>query len=1594
MLSATLVANAAINIAQVPLFVNQAVAPLALLVMGRDHKLYYEAYNDASDLNRDGSIDTGYEPGIDYYGYFDSYKCYSYVSGVFTPAATTATKKCSGAGEWSGDFLNYVTMTRIDTLRKVFYGGRRSTDGTSQTILERTHIPQDAHSWGKEYQSIARDGYDIREYTPLSLPGAGRYHILANTTLLAGTAPLLRVLENTGFRVWEWVSIERPVAGDKCLNGGSGPSCTSAGGNYNSTPANHVEYEWLVSQFANADHLYGSGVPINGQINGSGNPYGGNDYYLTIFKGQLNVAAPGTYEFAVDGDDAVEVIIDDTVVASFYGAHAECNCTTHKDSIDLASGSHEIEFRHQEKDGGDNYFLHWNGPDSGNNWQLVPALSFSGLTQSTYDVVIPASARTDYTVRVEVCKAGLLESNCQSYPSGAVKPTGLLHEFGEDDTMMFGLLTGTYAKNLDGGVLRKNIESFSNEVDPSTGQFDSSVDGIVHTIDALKTVDFGGSYEYGCGWITTRAVNSGECTMWGNPVGEMMYEGLRYFAGKTSATADFAIPTTGNFDKDLGLPLPAWSDPYDATTGYPSCAKPFQLVISDINPSYDTDKLPGSYFGSGFAGDITGLNVQTEATTISSTEIGGTVLSYIGQSGSNYDGAPTAKNVSGLGNIRGLSPEEPTKRGGYYSASVAYYGLRNDINAAPGDQNMQTFAVALASPLPRIEIPVSGQTVTLVPFAKSVGGSSISSAEGDFQPTNTIVDFYVESLTPTSGTFRINYEDVEQGADHDMDAIVVYTYTVNPDQTITVNLDSTYAAGGIIQHMGYVISGTTADGVYLDVRDVDTAAASDPDYFLDTPNTAGTALPLTKTRTFTPGSGTAASLLRDPLWYAAKWGGFIDSDADDIPQGTEWDGDGDGTPDTYFQVTNALGLQSQLRSAFTEIVARTGSASAVATNSTRLDTDTLIYQARFNSGDWHGELLAYRINPDGTVGSVLWDAADQIPAAASRNIYTIDPTVSAGARGREFLWGSTYLTTAQMDALNTDSAGTNDGLGQQRLAYLRGDSSQEQQNGGSLGFRDRVKVLGDVVNSDPWYVGTENFGYDRLPGSEGSDYESFRSTSSYNSRRKMLYVGANDGMMHAIDAEYGTEIFTYVPNAVFPELSALTSSNYGHQYYVDGPLRSGDAYIDPTGSGTDAWRTVLLGSTGGGGRAIYALDVTDPDDFTTSAAAQRVLWEFSNSNDAELGYTVGQPAVVRMANGKWAAMFGNGYNSASGKAQLFIVDVEDGSLIARLDTQTGSAAAPNGLTTPTPIDVDGDRIVDFVYAGDLFGNMWKFDVRSNSPLVWGVVFSNLGVPVPLFTACDATPCTGSNFQPVTAKAQVGLHPDGGLMVYFGTGSYFQDGDDIVGATPQVHSFYGIRDVGLPVLGSRLLLTEQEILAEIAAGAELATDGAENPSDEYDVRVTSDNAVDYSGGELGWYIDLVSPVNGEEGERVVAAPLLRGGRIIFTTVIPDPDPCAYGGDSWLMEMEAVSGSRLTESPFDLDGDGEFTDADYVIVYIAGVEVRAPVSGQRSNIGIIKTPGIISAGTKEFKYTSGSSGLLGKTTESSSTFTGRQSWRQVR
>ncbi len=1401
---------------------------MTMLVMGRDHKLYYEAYNNASDLNGDGVLDIRFKPSIIYFGYFDSSKCYNYSNNTFVPsgAASGTLKTCSG--NWSGNFLNYITTSRMDALRKVLYGGYRQTDTASKTILERAYIPQDAHSWGSEYRSVAVDGYDIADYSPFNAPTGSNYHLFANVTLKndGSQLPRLRVAQNVGYRIWEWVSIERPVTGSYADDGG----------------------------------------------------------------GRTNIS----------------------------------------------------------------------------------------------------SSISDYIVRVEVCNKTIgVEDNCQIYPNGNNKPIGLLQEYGENNSMYFGLLTGSYNNNLEGGVLRKNISSITDEINLSTGQLSSTI-GIIRTIDNLRFTGFGGNYVHDCNasssWITTRPINNGECRMWGNPIGEMMYETLRYFAGKGSPTPTFA--TSGGTDGSLNLPTPTWTNPYASPT--PWCAKSNMLVISDITPSYDNNSVPGSYFSS-FSGDLSGFNTQTLAQTIWNDEIGGTSTHFIGQSGIDYDGAPSPKSVTSLGNIQGLAPEEPTKLGTYSSASAAYYGRINDMSSAEGTQNVYTYAVALTSPLPEINITVNDNVITLIPFAKSVGGClGVDGTEGGFQPVNQITDFYVEQITDTTGTFRVNFEDVEQGADHDMDAIATYQYSVDEDaNTVEIQVTSDYAAGCIQQHMGYVISGTTEDGTYLVVRDLDTSSGSDTDYFLDYPNTQNVALPTSSTKIFTPGD-TSATFLKNPLWFAAKWGSFNDENDNNKPDlAKEYDEDSDGTPDNYFLVTNALNIGDKISQAFNKIISRSGSFSTAALSSGFLNTDTKIYQAKFNTDSWQGQLLSFNINvvtgnietggtgPDGS----NWDAGELLTQADwdnGRKIITYKPSTGIGI---PFRWpqnsaspGSNEIDSAQVTSLNYNPISqSQDSLGSQRLDFIRGSTNNEEENGGT--FRNRSSILGDIINSDPLLVGAPNFQYPTtfLNGNE-SNYIDYK--IAQQNRTKILYVGANDGMLHAFDAETGQEVLAYVPSKVYANLSELTDPNYTHHYYVNGSVNVVDAYF------ASSWHSVLTGGLGAGGQGYYALDVTNPNIFSEATASSIVLWEFTDSDDADLGFSYSKPSIVRMANGVWAAVFGNGYNntysdgnvSSTGNAVLYIVNLQTGALIKKFDTGVGMSedpqllARPNGLSSPTVIDTNGDSIADYIYAGDLFGNVWKIDVTSSNTAQWKFSFKTGNTPKPLFIAEDSL----GNRQAITS-APVVSRLDGAFntyQVYFGTGQYIETSDE---TNLDTQTFYGIRDDGSNQV-TRAQLIEQSILYQGGG-----------------FRVTSSNFVSLTDG--GWYIDLIYN-NAQSGERVITTPIYRRNSIIFTTIIPDNDPCSYGGTSWLMELRASDGNALGYNAFDANEDGVFNSSDFISYTLNGNNISSPASGIQSTVGLVASPAILNAGDKEYKYLPGTSSGIQSITENPGTnASGRQSWRQI-
>lgn len=619
-----------------------------------------------------------------------------------------------------------------------------------------------------------------------------------------------------------------------------------------------------------------------------------------------------------------------------------------------------------------------------------------------------------------------------------------------------------------------------------------------------------------------------------------------------------------------------------------------------------------------------------------------------------------------------------------------------------------------------------------------------------------------------------------------------------------------------------------------------------------------------------------------------------------------------GGTSTAFDAANTASLNSAFTTIFNNIIADSGSAAAVALTSGNVVAGGKIYQGHFNALDWSGNLTAYSTNSNGDISGVAWNANTVLNGQnydSGRRIITFKPSTGGGI---PFRWPVTPASptateldvTTQVDVLNKDATNTYDGRGQDRLNFIRGQT-------GISGFRPRLlSVLGDIVNSAPAYVGPPNFSYpDTL---EAASYNSFQSTHA--TRTPMIYVGANDGMLHAFDAATGEEKLAYVPSQVYKNLSQLTADPYSHRYFVDGSPTIVDTFY------SGAWHTTLVSSLGAGGQGVFALDVTDPSTFSEANAASIVRWEFSHN---DLGYVFDRPKIVKLNTGVWAAVFSNGYNnseadgsaSTTGSASLFIVNIATGVLIEKISVTGGSTANPNALATPALVDIDSDGDVDYAYAGDLLGNMWKFDlcnpnglgICANSSSGWGVALGG-----PLFVATDS----GGTRQPITSAAEVTRHFSGdGYQLYFGTGKYLEAIDI---ATTGQQTFYSIwdKEITPTTISGRSNLQAQTITTTISASGNL-------------YRTSSANSVDWEapvnvgGTKRGWFMDL--PVS---GERIVSKPTLYGGRILFTTLIPNSAVCGNGGTGWLMELDAMSGSPLSGPSFDVDGDGDVDANDHL------------------------------------------------------------------
>jgi type IV pilus assembly protein PilY1 len=622
--------------------------------------------------------------------------------------------------------------------------------------------------------------------------------------------------------------------------------------------------------------------------------------------------------------------------------------------------------------------------------------------------------------------------------------------------------------------------------------------------------------------------------------------------------------------------------------------------------------------------------------------------------------------------------------------------------------------------------------------------------------------------------------------------------------------------------------------------------------------------------------------------------------------------------------------------------------------------DNYVFSSTYTTSDWTGELVRRQLDPNtGAVSTTNdWSAQEKLDANTSRNIYTFDasvpstrlkaftsanfaasasflsPHIATAPTGlTQFLCASTDICLSSTDQDTAHAAGAN------LVNFLRGDRSNEgAEKDNTKYYRQRQHILGDLVNAQVVYVTKPRANY------ADAGYSDFAAAQS--ARQAVVYAGANDGMLHAFQARQtaateaavaaaaaataaaaadpsdsalataavaatvaanaavaadnsmGQELWAYIPSMVLPNLFILADKKYKdrHRYFVDATPVVADICASNCTSTTGAvWKTILVGGLGRGGRGYYALDITDP-------ANPKALWEFTDTN---LGYSYGNPQVAKLKDGTWVVLVTSGYNNIAnedgaggdGVGHLYVINASSGALLKTVNTK-GNASDPSGLAqiTAQVVNPESDNTVEVVYGGDLYGNLWRFDINKTigEAQLLAVLKDGVG---------DGNP------QPITTKPEVGLVPAHHTKVVFvGTGSFLAASD---ASDTRQQSIYAIKD---PVVASTTA-TEAEALATAIydnPGGSPRTTGTSTQGfvrqiiSEIDcpvgtlpgicaqgskVRTSTNNTVDFSAAN-GWFVDLIGTA-----ERANTDPALGLGLLAVNTNAPTLAACDIGGTSY-------------------------------------------------------------------------------------------------
>ncbi|MBK9440324.1 MAG: hypothetical protein IPN53_03025 [Comamonadaceae bacterium] len=614
----------------------------------------------------------------------------------------------------------------------------------------------------------------------------------------------------------------------------------------------------------------------------------------------------------------------------------------------------------------------------------------------------------------------------------------------------------------------------------------------------------------------------------------------------------------------------------------------------------------------------------------------------------------------------------------------------------------------------------------------------------------------------------------------------------------------------------------------------------------------------------------------------------------------------------YYSVKNPKELTEGIKAALGSTLQRELRESGVATASTVLQDGNRKYVPLYQTGIWSGDVQAFVLDASGQAGAQQWSAESKVPAPASRNILTWNTdTLPASA---------VAFTTAEMGASNVTSLGTlattPTSTAADLVNFLRGDRSKE---GDGFPFRARKSVLGDFINSNPVLLKSAvNMGYSTLPlaqGGEDTRYAAFVTAKA--ARTATIFVGGNDGMLHAFKDTLGTtvtedgkEVFAYIPKTVVANLSKLADKDYGttalyHQFFVDGPLVETDVFVNAPAAGSASWRNYLLGSLGSGGRAVFALDVTD----TASLGASSVRWELNSDAHADLGYVTAPIEAGVLPNGEWVAVFGNGSFSPgngstipAGTATLFVVNLQTKTAqTLAVESSTGT----NGLGGVGVVRNASGQITT-LYAGDLKGKLWKFDYSATAPSR----FEINGGGTAFFTAAH----TNGDAQPITQAPILFDHTKGGKIVLFGTGVLATETDANSTATQAIYGVWDKPSDTTPKPMGRSLLVSRTLTEVAGAGGAVY----------YSLAGT---AVDWDSGQRGWVVDVSS------GLRVIYPSQRMSSKIALVSVLKPASTVvaceSASGSGMNLLMPVEQGVDPTYQFFDTDGNGVVDSTDTIV-----------------------------------------------------------------